>query len=166
MEIPLNMINDAKRLSIDKNITMLVFNSGGNFYVESWYHMFEMPSRKSYYDTITDSTDRITRINKVVVFLESIGFYKSGGPQVLGGEFQGSILDVDYNIENSFTSVFIPEVVIRVKNNLMIEISIVKNFERRGYSFFYDPERILQIAIEEAPIEYKRDLKIKNILTK
>lgn len=124
-KIPQELIEEAKNLAITRSETMIIFADESirdikldellgcdKFYIDGCKHLMEMPSRKTYYDTATDT---ITNRHEVVVkFLESIGFLRNRwgfDPDEYDPFFS---LDVEGQ-EHSYVSEYYPNVIIRVK---------------------------------------------------
>jgi len=135
----------------------------GRFYIDSWYELAEMPSRLTYYDTVTKHTDLFERHKNVLEYMNSIGFKIAN--LLDNGISDQELLWDSYNRETPYCSEFVPGVIIRVKSNLMVEMVVVSNGSNKKYFFFYNPDQIFNILCENSNIEYKRELKIKNILT-
>ena len=141
----------------------------GKFYVDSWYELSEIPSRLTYYDTITKQTNLFERHKNILEYMNSIGFSISNLMMMYGlegwGKSDQELLWDSYLREVPYSSTYVPGVIIRVKPNLMVEVIVVRGGANKKYFFFYNPKQILNIVIENCDIEYKRELKIKNILT-
>lgn len=134
------------------------------FEVVSWYELLEMPSRQTFYDSVTQHTDLFERHKKVLNFLNSCDFkiidmleYRLSQQELLYNSFGREI---------SYKSDLSPRIIIRVKPNLMIEVSVNPDVNdsieiNKRYFFFYNPAQIINIISENSPIGVKRDLKIK-----
>jgi len=142
------------------------------FEVVTWYDLLEMPSRQTLYDSVTQHTNLFERQKKVLEFLNSNDFKIVD--LLESGFTQQELLYKSFNREISYMSEHSPRVTIRVKPNLMVEVIV--SARQRGdeendsginnrYFFFYNPTQITSIIIENSPIDTKRELKIKNILS-
>lgn len=142
---------------------------GEHFLIDSSELILQYPSITTYYDTETNSSDILTRHQKVAEFLESIWFRPS--------QFIEEEEDVLKNIElhtiyeTHFTSKDLKNISIRVSPNLLTKIIIrpndlPNNISAKEITFFFNKSEIIRIIEKEAPIEWKRDMKIKTILEK
>lgn len=133
------------------------------FEVVSWCELLEMPSRQTFYDSVTKHTDLFERHKKVLNFLNSLYFRIVD--LLENGLTQQELLYNSFNREISYKSEYSPRIIIRVKPNLMIEMIIPdenKSVNKR-YFFFYNPSQIINIVSENSPNDVKRDLKIKTL---
>jgi len=133
------------------------------FYINSWYELQEMPSRMTFYDTATNQTDLFERHKKVLEYMNFIGFNISN--LLDNGLTDQELLWDSYSRETSYCSKFVQGIIIRVKSNLMVEVIVIRNGLNKNYFFFYNPNQILSIVSENSDTEYKRELKIKTILS-
>lgn len=142
---------------------------GEHFLIDSSELILEYPSITTYYDTETNSSDILTRHQIVAEFLESIWFRPS--------QFIEEEEDVLKNIElhtiyeTHFTSKDLKNISIRVSPNLLTKIIIwsyylPNNISAKEITFFFNKSEIIRIIEKEAPVEWKRDIKIKTILEK
>lgn len=134
------------------------------FEVVSWYELLEMPSRQTFYDSVTEHTDLFERHKKVLSFLNSIYFVIVDLLEY--GFTQQELLYNSFGREISYKSEHSPRITIRVKPNLMIEMVILPDENdsvevNKRYFFFYNPAQIINIVTENSSIDVKRDLKIK-----
>jgi hypothetical protein len=137
------------------------------FEVVSWYELLEMPSRQTFYDSVTQHTDLFERHKVVMNFLNLNGF------QIVdlleSGLSQQELLYNSLNREISYICDSSLRIIIRVKPNLMIEVLVLPHENdsvevNKRYFFFYNPSQIISILSETLNIDEKRDLKLKNIL--
>lgn len=136
------------------------------FEIVPWYDLLEMPSRTTLYDSITKHTNLFERQKKVLYFLNSNDFKIVDFTE--SGFTQQELLYYSFNREISYRSEDSPRLTIRVKPNLMVEVIVSPDLNdsvNKRYFFFYNPAQIISIVIENSPIDIKRDLKIKNILS-
>lgn len=137
------------------------------FEAVSWYELLEMPSRQTFYDSVTQHTDLFERHKVVLDFLNLNGFKIVD--LLESGLSQQELLYNSFNREISYLSEYAPRIIIRVKPNLMVEFSVLadKNDSvevNKRYFFFYNPSQIISIITDTLNIDEKRDLKLKNIL--
>jgi hypothetical protein len=156
--IALNKYRSDEQRDIKLNVLL-----DGRFYINSWYELSEMPSRLTYYDTVTKHTDLFERHKNVLEYMNSIGFKIAN--LLDNGISDQELLWDSYKREIPYCSEFDPGVIIRVKSNLMVEMLVVSDGSNKKYFFFYNPGQIFNILVENSGIEYKRELKIKNILS-
>ena len=138
------------------------------FEVVSWYELLEMPSRQTFYDSVTQHTDLFERHKVVLNFLNTNEFKIVD--LLESGLSQQELLYNSFNREISYISDYSPRVIIRVKPNLMVEVVVLPDENdsvevNKRYFFFYNPSQIISIITENSPIDIKRDLKLKNILS-
>lgn len=138
------------------------------FEVVSWYELLEMPSRQTFYDSVTQHTDLFERHKVVLNFLNTNEFKIVD--LLESGLSQQELLYNSFNREISYISDYSPRVIIRVKPNLMIEVVVLPDENdsvevNKRYFFFYNPSQIYSIITEALDIEEKRDSKLKNILS-
>ena len=136
------------------------------FEVVSWYELLEMPSRQTFYDSVTRHSDAFERTLRVLDFLISLDFKIVD--LLESGLTQQELLFNSYEREISYKSDYSPKIIIRVKPNLMIEMIISPDENdsveiNKRYFFFYNPAQITNIVSENSPIDVKRDLKIKTL---
>jgi hypothetical protein len=138
------------------------------FEVVSWYELLEMPSRQTFYDSVTQHSDLFERHKVVLNFLNTNEFKIVD--LLESGLSQQELLYNSFNREISYISDYSPRVIIRVKPNLMIEVVVLPDENdsvevNKRYFFFYNPSQIYSIITETLDIEEKRDSKLKNILS-
>jgi hypothetical protein len=137
---------------------------GDKFEVVSWYDLMDMPSRETFYDSITKHTDLFERHKKVLMFLNSIDFFITD--LLESGLSQQELLFNSFNREISYISQQMPNFIIRIKPNLIMEMLIsngdIDSVEiNKKYFFYYNPKRIMELIIENSNIETSRDFKLK-----
>ena len=153
------LIDEEREVKIDSLLNT-------KFEVVSWYELLEMPSRHTFYDSVTQHTDLFERHKKVLNFLNSLYFEIVDLLEY--GLAQQELLYNSFGREISYKSEYSPRIAIRVKPNLMIEITILPHENdsvevNKRYFFFYNPAQIINIVSENSPIDVKRDLKIKTL---
>lgn len=186
MDITKDIIDEAKRLSIENGVTMIVY--GGDFERSIFMsgksksdrrdlmidEALEYPDREIFDKFYIDSWYKILNMPSMETLYDTMTdsiyiderinkiykFLKSIGFSRFGD------VDVVPGIENSFINQNTPGFILRVKPNLMIEIVSIIDGESKRYFFFYDPKQILDISFNHSNIEYKRDLKIELINNK
>lgn len=140
---------------------------GDHFLIDSSELILQYPSITTYYDTETNSSDILTRHQIVAEFLESIWFRPS---QFIEEEEEEDVLkniELHTIYETHFTSKSLKNISIRVSPNLLTKIIIRSNDLPNNISaFFFNKSEIIRIIEKEAPVEWKRDIKIKTILEK
>lgn len=151
----------------EKREVSLDYLLDNKFEVVSWYDLMEMPSRDTFYDSVTKHTDLFERHKKVLTFLNGLDFFITD--LLESGLSQQELLFNSFNKEISYTSEYLKNSIIRVKPNLLIEMSISPNKNdsveiNKRYCFFYDPKRIYELLIENSDSENSRNLKLKQIL--
>lgn len=141
------------------------------FEIVPWTDLLDMPSRHTFYDSVTRHTDLFERHKVIMNYLNSNYFQISDLLET--GLTQQELLYNCYNREYSYLSQEIENIIIRIKPNLMIEIVVnsIPNKPKeidcepsKRYFFFYDPKKILNIISQNSIIEIKRDIKIKTII--
>jgi hypothetical protein len=143
---------------------------GEHFLIDSSELILEYPSITTYYDTETNSSDILTRHQRVAEFLESIWFRPS--QFIEEEECYLKYLQLHTIYETHFTSKDLKNISIRVSPNLLTKIIIrpndwsTNNRSAKEITFFFNKSEIIHIIEKEAPVEWKRDLKIKTILEK
>lgn len=155
------LIDDEREVKIDSLLNT-------KFEVVSWFELLEMPSRQTFYDSVTQHTDLFER-HKVVLDFLNLNEFKIVDLLELGLT-QQELLFNSFGCEISYKSVGSPRIIIRVKPNLMIEVIVLPDEYdlvevNKRYFFFYNPSQIISIISENSPIEIKRDLKIKQIIS-
>ena len=150
-----------------RNLSLDYILNEFEFEVVSWHKLMEMPSRDTFYDSVTKHTDLFERHKKVLTFLNELDFFITD--LLESGLSQQEILFNSFNREISYTSEYLRNSIIRVKPNLLIQMSISPNKNdsleiNKRYCFFYDPKRIYELLIENSDSENSRNLKIKQIL--
>lgn len=134
------------------------------FEVVSWYELLDMPSRQTFYDSVTKNTNLFERHKFVLKFLNSLDFSIT---DLLDTDLtQQEILYNCFNREVSYIKENSP-IIIRIKPNLMAEINISGangNFGSKRHFFFYNPDYILNIIFENSDDVEKRNLKISHLL--
>jgi len=183
-QIPIDLINECNKKHEETNITHLILdvsdkakiyrlkgNKSGEretkidsildtqFEVVSWYDLMDMPSRQTFYDSVTKHTDIFERHKIVLNFLNSIDFYIAD--LLESGFTQQELLFNLYTKEVAYVNGII---IIRVKQNLMCEISIMNGNNVKKHFFFYNPNQILNIVFENSGKIEKRNLKIEHLL--
>ena len=123
-----------------------------------------MPSRTTYYDTVTKQFNLFERHKSVLNYMNSIGFRVAN---LL--DFENDISDQEllwdsYQRETAYCSKIFTGIIVRVKSNLMVEMSVIKDGQNKKNIFFYNPNQILNSINEIFDIGERRELKIKNIL--
>ena len=148
-----NLSTEEKR-----NITLDdILDDGDKFYIGSENEYNEMPSRFAYYDTETKTVGRYNRYDRVLSFFKDLGF--EPGFSNLGPEFEQSfhLKDQDINI------------ILRIKPNLIINISCHKDFYNHTYNGIFSKEGIYtyfkKVIDENKYKELIRDKKINDILS-
>ena len=136
------------------------------FELVPWYELLEMPSRQTFYDSVTEHTDIFERHKKVLIFLNSIYFRIVD--LLENGLTQQELMYNLFRHETSYKSEYSPRIIIRVKPNLMIEMIILPDENdlieiNKRYFFFYNPTQIINIVSENSSLDVKRDLKIKTL---
>lgn len=143
---------------------------GEHFLIDSSELILQYPSITTYYDTETNSSDILTRHQIVAEFLESIWFRPS---QFIEEEEEDVLKNIELHTiyETHFTSKSLKNISIRVSPNLLTKIIIrptndLPNISAKEITLFFNKSEIIRIIEKEAPVEWKRDIKIKTILEK
>ena len=183
--IPQNLIDECEKLSeengivcfifdkhtknvIDKNKSNLsteekrdiaiddILDDGDKFYIGSENEYNEMPSRFAYYDTETKVVGRYNRYDIVLNFFKDLGFQP--GLSNLGPEFEQSFSLRDGDIS----------LILRIKPNLIINITCHKEFYNQSYDGIFSKEGIYKyfkkVLKEDVYKKIIRDKKINDIL--
>ena len=157
-----NVINKNKSyLTTDekREITLddILDDPDNKFYIGSECEYNQMPSRFAYYDTETKVVGRYSRYNKVLEFFNNLGFQP--GLSNLGPEYEQSFT---LNIEEI-------QLILRIKPNLIINITCYKNFYNHTYNGIFSKEGVYtyfkKILNENIYKELIRDKKIEDILS-
>lgn len=138
--------NEERDIKIDSILDI-------KFEVVSWYELLEMPSRQTFYDSVTRHSDNFERSLRVLDFLISLDFKIVD--LLESGLTQQELLFNSYEREISYKSDYSPKIIIRVKPNLMIEMIISPDENdsiNKRYFFFYNPAQIIKIVSENSPI--------------
>lgn len=136
------------------------------FIIDSSEIILDYPSTTTYYDTETDSSDILTRHQRVAEFLESIWFVPS---KFFDEEEEDILNNIELHTiyETHFVSKSLKNISIRISPNLLTKIIIrpLYSYEpNKEITFFFNKSEIMSIIEKEAPVEWKRDIKIKSIL--
>jgi hypothetical protein len=132
------------------------------FIIDSSEIILDYPSITTYYDTETDSSDILTRHQRVTEFLESIWFT----PSQFIDEEEDALNNIELHTiyETHFVSKSLKNISIRISPNLLTKIIIYSYEPNKEITFFFNKSEIIRIIEKEAPVEWKRDIKIKSIL--
>jgi hypothetical protein len=133
------------------------------FIIDSSEIILDYPSITTYYDTETDSSDILTRHQRVTEFLESIWFTPS---QFIDEEEEDALNNIELHTiyETHFVSKSLKNISIRISPNLLTKIIIYSYEPNKEITFFFNKSEIMRIIEKEAPVEWKRDIKIESIL--
>jgi hypothetical protein len=172
--VPIEMIEDAKKMAIQKNEIFCIYKIeekkpflsymskkekrdmdiesilNDDFFIDHSDILKDFHSINTYYDTETDSTDQLTRHQRVIDFLDSIGLKRMYNLEPLEDKYY-NIEDV-LRFETSYMSVLLPRIIIRVKPNLMVNLIILPETRSEGapgvwtqkeFRFFFNRNRII-----------------------
>lgn len=186
----IELIKDAKKLSEETGKVACLYDSGfrttfssnGNlkasireskintifgddFFVDSSDLILSYPSIPTYYDTETDSSDILTRHQRVIEFLDYIYFKPSN---ILEEEFNiFSASDNNTKYECNFYSESIKNIIITICPNLLTKIKIMPlhSYEvNEEFTLFFNKNEIIKIIGKHAPTDWKREIKIDTII--
>lgn len=186
----IDLIKDAKKISEENGEVTCIYDSGfrdtfswngmtkslirhskidsilgDDFFIDSSEFILSYPSIPTYYDTETDSSDILTRHQRVIEFLDYIEFKPSN---ILEEEF--NIFNAsDYNTkyECSFYSKSIKNVIITICPNLLTKIKVMPLYSyefNEEFTLFFNKNEIIRIVEKHAPVEWKREIKINRII--
>lgn len=190
--IPSSLIEECKQMSIKNGETMFIFDTSDRkianltikdrngvrdflisevlesqsddyFYIGDESEFSFLPSRLSYYDTITNTTNQGLRKQRIFDFLYYVGL-------VHEDKYEVRSVFWDSGIKNNN-----PKLFIEVNENLTILARVLSsNDENDGllspmsntYNFFFSKSKILDILSKVLPKEELRELKLKKLLNK
>lgn len=185
-QIPIGLISECKKISSDMDKIMFIFdvadkesiernqiiskeelrdnliskvldtNDNEYFYIGDEFEFDGLPSRLSYYDTVTDTINQGLRKQRIFDFLYYIGL----------------IHDDSHEERNVFWDSGIksdtPRVFIEVKDNFMIFVRVLKTNDESSsnmtYNFFFNKSKILDIVSKVFPKEMYRNIRINELL--
>jgi hypothetical protein len=141
--------NDFKQLSKEEKRDVIIDEilEEDIYYVDSIKGFDSNPSRMCFYDTVTKETCRYKRYNKIIVFINSLGF-------------EHSMTNLGCEYEQSF---FLEYALIRVSPNCWVRV-----FDRSDhvlkFNGFFNPIEIRKTIDPLLTRVTNRDIKINNIL--
>lgn len=127
------------------------------FFIDSWTGLEGLPSRHTYYDTETRLVNFLDRHFNIRNFLKILNFK----PLDING-FEQNEMFFEPKREISYRSLERTNIIIRVKPNLMIELSMDTMAGNKRFKFFYNRNQILKIL--DISKEELREIKLKSIL--
>jgi hypothetical protein len=186
----IDLIKDAKKISEENGEVTCIYDSGfrdtfswngmtksvirnskidsilgDDFFIDSSEFILSFPSIPTYYDTETDSSDILTRHQRVIEFLDYIEFKPSN---ILEEEFNiFNVSDNNTKYECSFYSESIKNVIITICPNLLTKIKVMPLYSHEfneEFTLFFNKNEIIRIVEKHAPVEWKREIKINRII--